>query len=375
MSLVDLGNKFGLLIAVNTLTSFSAENASILDAVGESQAIVGQMILASGPGTSKTLSAAGGGQIIIKTTLVTQGSGTDVRVGLQDVGATGLEDGTFDVSGDFVGATNPLVLNSINRVTMATGSKTVSHGDLIAVVVEMVARASSDAVRIVRGAGTPNCLMPYCTIDSGSGPTKNAGQPMYTVIFDDGTMGWLALDSFAHNEDNPTAFGVSSTPDEHALIFEIPYKANAISLFMMLSSFGTSDDFEAIIYSDPLGTPTVQATITVDADLTGGSGANPTYWEQLLSSPFTFQPNTLYAIALRPTTGNTLSYRRANFGSGNSDMRAGSTFGLNARLGTRTDQTGAFTEDTTIIPFFGFRAYQLDDGTSGGGSSEHSYVS
>jgi hypothetical protein len=124
-----------------------------------------------------------------------------------------------------------------------------------------------------------------------------------------------------------------------------------------------TDDFEAILYSDPLGTPVAERTITVDADFLGLGFA----YEEEFSSLYTLLANTPYAIALRPTTTNTLAYTQLNFGSGNAILRTPLLFGTTCYKATRTDQTGAFgSADTTIIPLFGVRVVGFDDAVGGG---------
>jgi hypothetical protein len=134
-----------------------------------------------------------------------------------------------------------------------------------------------------------------------------------------------------------------------------------------LASVAAADDFEFILYTDPLGTPTAvtNGTITQDSDLIGLAGST---YERNFPAALTLSANTLYALALRPTTTGALTYSRLTFGSGNADLRKAIPFGTSARLGTRSNQTGAFSEDTTIVPLFGLRATHFDDAAGGGGT-------
>jgi hypothetical protein len=237
------------------LTSLSS---TTIDAAGESGAAVGRMLLSSGPGTSKTISSAGG-KVFFRAGAVTfANAGTTIRVGIQDVAATGLEDGTYDVRGDLVGGTDTITANAIKAVSMSTGSKSITHGDRVAVVIEAISRSGADSL-VVNRSSTSSSL-PYSTIDSGAGPAKSASIPMISVECDDGTLGWFAAESFAWNSENATAFASNSTPDEHALIFEVPVTCSARGLMLRLGSVAATDDFEAILYSDPLGTPVAERT-------------------------------------------------------------------------------------------------------------------
>ena len=65
---------------------------------------------------------------------------TNLRIGLQDVTpATGFEDGTFDVYADLVGGTDTIAEDVILATPMESGTKTVTHGDLLAIAIEMTA--------------------------------------------------------------------------------------------------------------------------------------------------------------------------------------------------------------------------------------------
>jgi hypothetical protein len=335
-----------------------------IDAAGESAAAVGYLQLSTGPGTSKVFSSAGAKIAFRAGSPITfNNGGTTLRAGIQDVGATGLEDGTYDVRGDFVGGTNPITASVINVIPMDTGSKTIAHGDLVAVVIEATARSGADSILVSRTSITSQ--IPYGTQDTGAGPVKSAALPSMTLLSDDGTAGWFGLDAFAWVHETPTAFANNSTPDEHALLFEVEHPMIVTAAIARLASVGAADDFEFILYTDPLGTPTAvtNGTIAQDSDLLGLAGA---IWERDFPAALTLAPSTLYALALRPTTTNTITYSRLNFGSGNGDLRKPLIGGTTMRLGTRTNQTGAFSEDATIVPLFGLRATHFDDGAGGG---------
>src|SRR5688500_19686033 len=98
----------GLLIAPWDDRGFgqvAATNVAVIDAVGESLTIIGQLSI-EGNATGKVLSAAGGGSFfyVAGTSVNIDNAGSTLRVGLQDVDlTTGLEDGVFDVYADVTG--------------------------------------------------------------------------------------------------------------------------------------------------------------------------------------------------------------------------------------------------------------------------------
>jgi hypothetical protein len=350
----------GLPEATHTTSGLGA-----LDSAADILAYIGYVHLTSGPGTSKTLSSSGG-KIHYRTVAVTfANAGTTIRVGLQDVASTGLPDTTFDVHDDLVGATDTITANAINTAVMSSGTKTVAHGDLIAVVFHATSRAGADTVTIARSSSSGG--QPYCTLNG----SRTASPPIVTIEFDDGTMGWFGMSSYVYLTENSAAMNTASTPDEAALIFQVPVPCSAVGLVAKLANVANSDDFEMILYSDPLGTPVAQRTLAQDMDQAAGS----VYYDRPFVTAYALLANTDYAIAMRPTTANTLSYQRLNFGSGNSALRKPTPLGTNWYLATRSDQTGAFgSADTTILPLFGVWLTDFEDGTGGVGGTETAYV-
>lgn len=367
MALQTFGDYKGALLCPYPIVASTV--ASVMDAAGESCAAVGHVHLSTGPGTSKVLSSSGG-KIYFRATAATFSDGsTNLRVGVNDVGATGLEDGTHDAYGDWVGGTDTISTTALNAVAIETGSKTITHGDLIAIVVEMTARGGADSVSVAT-LGSAEQLLPYGTIDTGSGPTKTNRFMPATIEFDDGTLGWLDYasshaPSFALWQSTHAAFNTGTTPDEIALVFQVPFKAAAVGLFALIGGVAAADDFEVILYSDPLGTPVAERTFVQDSDLLSPGGV---YWSRSFTSAYTLNINTNYAIAVRPTTANSISLHYVDFGSGNGHLRNATMLGTNWSQYSRSDQTGAFaSQDTTKLPCVGIRLHQLSDDVSAGG--------
>jgi hypothetical protein len=359
----------GLFSPADPFGVLTGSSVTTMDAAGESCALIGYVNLSTGPGTSKVISSAGGGFIHWPAGTATFANGTtNVRVGINDVSA-GLEDGTHDVYGDLTGGGGGITASTMNRTAMTSGTKTIAHGDLIAVVVEMTARGGADAVQVTRSPITNGALVPYGTHDIGSGVVRGLTSVMRCAIeFDDGTLGWFdgCLGCLLAAQ---SAFSSGSVPDEYALVFTLPFRASVSGLWAVMNATAQPDDYEFNLYSDPLGTPVAERTFTQDADIgdvtTGG---------QIFSRPFTsayiLEPNTVYAIAMRPTTANTLGFYTMSFGTNGANIRKATALGANWSMYSRTDQTGAFgSQDTTKLPMFGFWYDSLsdDEGEGGGG--------
>jgi hypothetical protein len=359
MSLATLGGSGGPLLLPAPLSLFYDTASDLtVDGAGEYAVAIGQVLLSTGPGTSKVLSAAGGGSVFLRTGAITfANGGTTLRVGVQDQAATGLPDGTFDVFVDYVGGTDLITANSIHEFVMGSGTKTIADGDTICVGGRLEARAGSDSIAL-RGL-SQSLLNPYGGLDTGGGAAQsNLVRPQATILFDDGTYGWLGMDVFAYIPTETAPFGSTSTPDEYALVFSVPFAATLRGVLVALHSIGSADDFEIVFYTSPLGTPVAAQTLTIDATLI--STGNNLFLYRMFPSAISLVAGTTYAIAIRPTTTNTIVLKYLNFVT--AALRTPAWFGTNWRMGTRTDQTGAFSETTTQVPGIGLYLSQLDDG-------------
>ena len=366
-------NQFGTIVSpwpgfpiIYSLTA--GAQVGTIDAAGESFTAVGYVLLSTGPGTSKTISSSGGKIHWVTGAITFTDVGSNLRVGIQDVGATGLEDGSYDVQADLVGGTDTITANVVMSTPMESGTKTITHGDLIAVVIELTARGGTDSVTVRRNNLLSAGAVPYCTADTGAGPAKTAAMPMITIEFDDGTMGWFNMSGFAGLVEASANINSGSTPDEIALVFRLPFPAVTTGGGFSLGSLASTDDFEMILYSDPLGTPVAERTVVQDADLTAAAVAG--YFERSWATTHTLSANTDYAIAFRPTTTNNLTYNRVNFNTGNGNLRKTTMLGTNWSMYSRTDQSGAFSsQDTTILPIFWVALGAFDDGAGAGAAA------
>jgi hypothetical protein len=337
-------NYRGLLVSSIMETGFGAATAGNINGVNAARWAVGRVVLEGGSG-SKTISSAGG-KIYIATGAVTfADAGSTVRVGIQDVAATGLPDGTFDVYEEIVGGTDTVTANVIRPFVMDGGTKTVTHGDLIAVGIKMSARGGADSIGVNVTSGGP-VGSPQFPYGEANGAKDTRFLP-HLIEFDDGTVGWVD-----QAELSPGVYAVAdlahasnTTPDEYAAIFKLPFKSSLGAAALWIGGIAASDDFEIILYSDPFGTPTAVETYAVDATYTQASGTNGPVWAPFSSQ--TLEADTYYAIASRPTTTGSIDFGYYNMGSGNENVKRASPFGAEIKLGSRTNQTGAFAETQT----------------------------
>jgi uncharacterized repeat protein (TIGR02059 family) len=333
--------------------------AYTMDAAAEKVAFIGTIYIDGRPGTAKTISSAGGKIYFLPGTTTFSDASTNLRIGIQDlddatggsgagVGAT--VDGTFDVYDDLVGGTDTITTTTWKTVTMSSGTKDITHGQKIAVVFDMTARGGSDSVQVsavsivVANAGFPQVQ------HNTASWVRQSSIPIAIIEFDDGTLGMIE-GSLPISVATAQSYASNSTPDEYGMIFQLPFESTAISIWMIGRPTSNAANGELILYSDPLGTPVAEATITLDANnfqLTDGGR----FGEWTLPTAKTLSANTDYAVTFRPTT--TTAVNLTYFTLPDANYRKFMA-GTNVSRAHRTDNAGAFTSTTTSYPLIGVR--------------------
>lgn len=353
-------------------------NGQTINAAGESYGVIGRVRI-QGNGTSKTISAGGSGQIAWNPGAVTWASaGTKIRIGIQDVdGTTGLEDGTFDVFKELTQGTDALT-GSVYRVdTMGSGTKTLSDGDLIAIVVEMTVRNGADSVQVTGTVGPTGMAdgnfafgLPYGSIDIGT-LSKSSTNLLYALIkFDDGTYGAIQGVSPARfTIGSLTTINTGTNPDEICGVFVPNIKMQICGIGMFAAGIASTDAFEMILYTDPLGTPVPTVTVTADPDVVAGAATQGPHIYPI--TPTTLTAGVTYGVALRPTTANNINVYYGDFSAGSSGIAAfirGVLPLQGQKYAGRQNQTGAFAEiSSDNLPLILLDVCAFDDGLGGGG--------
>lgn len=341
-------------------------NTSVtIDATDERQSAVGQIWLSTGPGTSKTFDSSCFVVWQTDSPVTFANAGTTLRVGVQDVtGGTVTPDGTFDVYADLVGGTDTISAVTLTATQMVTGSKTITHGDTVAIMVHMTARGGSDSVPIARSSASVYSMPTSYGVISGIGSLASAVPPM-ALVFADGTVGWfegIAPWAFVTGAGGPV-YNLDSTPDEYALVFQIPAAANALGLFARMSPGSSLADFELILYSDPLGTPVAERVFTHDAGVLYGGNVDIVPF----TTAYALAANTSYAVALRPLATADVTLYTITIGNASVDLRPRTVLGTNWSTYTRSGNTGAFgSQDTYTLPLLGV---VLGAASGGGGGA------
>lgn len=326
----------------------TAGSVSVLNVTGETAQVLGYVHLENPLGGSKTISSSGG-KIIWMTGSVTFSNGSSTfTVGIQDVSTSsspGQGDGVNDVSVAFTGGGGGITANAVQQSAISSGSKTIAHGDLVALVFAFTARQGIDSITIshtpVGTEGNPSVLG-GAVIDNTSGAyTAVSAYPKAYIQFDDGTVGWFFGFAMQKTITTITYNSTTGTADEYGNLINIPYTFHAIGIEAMLSFADNSSDCELLLYTDPLGTPAVAHTITVDATQISTTAA-ARFVSKPFSSPYLITANTPIGISCRPTTANNLSIYAFDGDGIKSDVihpPNSYIYGI-----SRLDNTGAFSD-------------------------------
>jgi len=358
-------------ISINDSPSLGS---STMDAAGEMVAMIGRVWFAAGPGTSKTVSSAGG---IIQWRTGTVGAWagtTTIRVGIQDVSTTTgpparpVEDWTTGSPPykDLIRGTDALASNTwySTLTAISTGSRTLTHGDLIAVVWDMTTHSggggNTDSVNVAcLGGGTgATTHMPQVTAKVGT-PAWAATTliPNVVITCDDGTLAFLE-GSLPVTSVTSRAFNIDTgTADEYGNIF-VP--SGALGVDELWAVVDPDESYDLILYSDALNVtaPTSEQSVSCDLNIT--SAASNGHMRAAIGQE-TLTAGTAYAVTVRPTsTTNLTMIEVAVNAAGHLAVWPGGTGMYKC---TRLGAANALTTTTTARMLCGVSINKWDDGT------------
>jgi hypothetical protein len=297
-----------------------------------------------------------------------------LRLGLQDLTAAGLPDGTFDHYKDLTATTTGAM-----ATTFDTGSsKTVNYRQKIAVVWKMMSWTSgrTQPGGLNLSAGEEPMSSGYCKFDTaGDWSAAVTASILANLVFEfsDGTFGtlenatpaFIALNTESFN--NTTAGSGLGTGNERALRFTTtaPWWVDASESYVGVA--GTSSDFDTRLYNGTtlLGTgesqDVSQWTRTSGVDNFGIAADQPAT-----------SGNTYY-YSFRPTSGNNITIYTLDFASSAHALLA---FGGLASVGydcaSGTLGSGGSWQNPANsdrrVPICALLLSAADDGTGGGGS-------
>lgn len=285
-----------------------------VDAAGDSVMFIGQIFTEDG--ASHTIDTTGASSLGWMTGVVSTfaDAGTTVKVGLAGVDT---ENGpparavnvsgtiTFDVSASFTGGGGGITANSWQEHVPNIGSKTVANGDLLAFCVQMTARGGSDTVGVqINTAISAGQSLRPCTIiyeSSNYSPTYT-GPPNAVITFADGKKGFFVGGYPCRVQRTQGVWSNATSPNEYGNLITLPFAAK---VFGFLVGYAGADA-EFVLYSDPLGTPVAERTISIDASTMGGSSLQAGYNVFMFATPYIVKANQPLGAILKPTSATNM---------------------------------------------------------------------
>jgi hypothetical protein len=235
-------------------------------------------------------------------------AGTTLKVGLCDMDtATGnpirpsnaLGVINFNVSRSIVGGSGGIAANTWNEHAPNAGSKTIAHGDLVGVALQMTARGGSDSVTVAAAQSITSAVTrPGVITYNGTTFATTNVIPNCSITFKDGAKGFLVGGAPYRLSRTQVQYNSSSAPNEIGMLFEfpVPMVLSGVSLLC-----GFAANAEIIAYLDPLGTPTAQRTVSVTVNsISNQNQVSASNW--LFSAPLIVPANTPVVLAVKPTT-------------------------------------------------------------------------
>lgn len=316
----------------------------VVDTATEVMQVIGQIQFDDGgAGGSRSITSSGG-KFHWRTSAVATfaNAGTTLRLGVQDLDTTADHrgDGTFDVYADLVGGTDTIASNTSYETPMETGSKTISHGDWVAIGLEMISKGGSDSLWLQIWKAIDADQAPFPGLVTGTTFLSTNSQPLFMIEFDDGTFGWMASTLLLSASGTVTINSSTATADEYGNLMQVTAPIEVSGVTLALSSAASTADYEVILYSDALGTPVVVEAVVVDATFITSAGQLSFCFQD---GPHTLVPGVNYAISVRPTTTNSLSIYYSQVDN-MSHWNPSTPPGVDIYAIRRLDNTGAFSD-------------------------------
>ena len=349
-------------------SSSPATNAPIMDAANEAVIFIGHCL--TNDGASHTIDTTGPSAISWRCVAATfVNAATTVKIGIAAVDtaagpparAVNVADViTFDVNAAPVGGGGGIAVGWVTSA-MTAGTKTIANGDLIAIAFQMTARGGTDSISIQHSTATDRPWnTPTETNYVNAAYAGGFGVPNAVITFSDGTLGWIFGSFVFAGSGNIVHNSGSASNKELGQLFQLPFPSRVCGIYASVSPSTNAANWDAVLYSDPLGTPVAERTVSMDANVTSSiNTARP--HRILFPTPYFLPANTPVVAAVKPGATNITSYY---FTLGSATHRATHTFGPSSHGVTRT--TGAFSNVNSNLDHFnvGLLVNALEHGVS-----------
>jgi hypothetical protein len=283
-----------------------------------------------------------------RTGAVSNNPDNGMRQSFQDISATnGHPDGVVDQYRDITGTFSANAWQVPSGTMTDTGAdggtkRTVTKGDWLGCVIDFVSFVALDQIQI--STITTPLVHNFAWISDASTGTyaKLANGPVMALRYSDGTYAEFFAPVLPALTFTTNTYGNGSTPDERALRFTVPAACRCAGIWF----YGAmASDCDAILYDS---SSNVLTSISLDVDRR--TDTNTRNHVAYFATPVNLTANTVYRMALKPTTASTITTYDidVNAGALMACMEGGSSW----YSSTRTD-AGAWTDTQTSRPTIG----------------------
>lgn len=327
----------------------TGSSSTTLDATNEACIMYGYIVTSDG--SSHTIDTTGSSSLQWRSGGVTfANAGTTVRIGLAAidtaVGPPARASNTtnvinFDVYRDDVGGGGGITANAWQTDAPTNGTKTVANGDLICFAIQMTARGGADSVVVGVGSQPPNGThYPFVTNFTGGSYAAAVVLPNAIIAFSDGAYGWFFLSDVFSTLSARTYNVDTATTDEYGQLYQFPFP---VRISGIVTHLDPDANCELILYSDPLGSPVAQRTITIDANTPAAASGRKLFAS--FSTVYDLAANTPIVVSMRPTTTTNCSIYYKTFG--HADHRITEPYGTSGYGVGRIGNSGAFAQQNS----------------------------
>jgi hypothetical protein len=316
MSLVALSGQLAVPFGPSPFSFIGTAPASLsvtIDAANEACIMIGHLIWADGG--SHTVDTTGSSSIGWRTGSVTfANAGTTVKVGLAAVDTANGPAGravnvadvvTFDVSKSLTGGGGGITSNAWQTHVPDTGTKTIANAGFLALCIQATARAGADSIVATTSSVSNRMQFPQVTEFTGGAYAGQGGVPNAIITASDGTLGYF-YGSSVYASINTRTWNSGSSPSEYGQLYQFPFAISVYGIYGWCNP--SAVDLDLVLYTDPLGTPVAQKTLSLDGNTTAVNATR-----QIMvpfAAPYLVPPNTPFVTALKPGASNiTMPYK------------------------------------------------------------------
>lgn len=295
-------------LSLHTIPALSG--GTTLDAAAEAAIYVGHIFTSDG--ASHTIDTTGSSSLGWLTAAVTfANAGTTVKVGLATIDAANGPPSratnvanviTFDVSKSLTGGGGGITGSAWQNHVPDAGTKTIAHGDLVCFAVQMTARGGVDSVIANWEAQAQSTGFAAVTGFTGGSYASSNGIPHAIITFSDGAIGYF-MGGANQVTINTRTWSSASATKEYGQLYKLPFPMKVHGLFAWAAP---SADFDAVLYSDPLGTPVAEKTRSIDLNTAQTSSGRKMFMP--FASPYAVSANQEIGAVIKPGASNVSAY-------------------------------------------------------------------